>query len=107
MLKLFIIYICIVNYLRAFEISESFDSIKIDTTSRRFIDQYKRERIFHGVNAVYKIAPWIPTSNKFDPLNSLSVEDADILVSWGFNVVRLGVMWPGLEPGLRGQYSVG
>jgi endoglycosylceramidase len=40
----------------------------------------------------------------FTPTTSLSVEDAEILQSWGFNVVRLGVMWPGVEPKKK-EYS--
>lgn len=31
--------------------------------------------------------------------------DAKNLASWGFNVVRLGVMWVGLEPGAKGSYN--
>ena len=57
-----------------------------------------------GVNAVYKVAPWLPTNDGFTPTTSLSVEDAEILQSWGFNVVRLGVMWPGVEPKKK-EYS--
>lgn len=67
-----------------------------------FIDANGRARLFHGVNAVYKIAPWRPELTGFDYRYSLSEEDAKLLSSWGFNVVRLGVMWPGVEP----QYQV-
>ena len=67
-----------------------------------FIDANGRARLFHGVNAVYKIPPWRPELSGFDFRYSLSEEDAKILSSWGFNVVRLGVMWPGVEP----QYQV-
>jgi len=28
--------------------------------------------MFHGVNAVYKVPPFIPNSYKWDPFNSLS-----------------------------------
>ncbi len=63
-------------------------------------------RIFHGVNAVYKVAPWLPSSSGFDAQNSLSAVDSANLKRWGFNIVRLGVMWPGLEPGSRGQYDL-
>ena len=30
--------------------------------------------------------------------------DLDNLVDWGFNSIRLGVMWPGVEP-IRGEYN--
>lgn len=61
--------------------------------------------MFHGVNAVYKIAPWHPSLGEFDASNSFNKEDARNLRSWGFNIVRLGVMWPGVEPGPRGVYD--
>lgn len=35
---------------------------------------------------------------------SFSEKDCDDLMSWGINMVRLGVMWPGVEPQL-GQYN--
>lgn len=34
----------------------------------------------------------------FDVDNSLSIEDAMTLQKYGLNIVRLGVMWPGVEP---------
>ncbi len=27
------------------------------------------------------------------------------MTSLGFNALRLGVMWPGVEPGVRGKYN--
>lgn len=79
--------------------------VKIDPSTRKFIDQFNRTRVFHGMNAVYKVAPWHPTLSGFDPENSLSDIDAKNLKQWGFNLVRLGVMWPGVEPGERGAYN--
>jgi endoglycosylceramidase len=64
-----------------------------------------RTLIFHGVNAVYKIPPWYPTTTGFDSTTTLSDIDAANLKKWGFNIVRLGVMWPGVEPGERGAYD--
>jgi len=81
-------------------------SIKIDVDHQTFIDEYGRTRVFHGMNAVYKIAPWLPNVEGFDAENSLSDIDAKNLESWGFNIVRLGVMWPGLEPGARGDFNM-
>jgi len=79
------------------------DGIKVSMTRKvkygqLMIDQYGRARIFHGVNAVYKIPPYIPTPTGWDTVNTLSEKDAEDLQNWGFNVVRLGVMWPGLMP---------
>ena len=61
-------------------------------------DDQGRIRIFHGVNAVYKIPPWHPVTDKWNTVDSMTEEDAINLKNWGFNMVRLGVMWPGAEP---------
>lgn len=34
-------------------------AISVDTESRHFVDESNRVRIFHGVNVVYKIAPYV------------------------------------------------
>lgn len=78
--------------------------IKVDPKTQFFIDEHGRVRLFHGVNAVYKIPPWYPQTEGFDPLNSLSELDAANLSQWGFNFVRLGMMWPGVEPA-QGQFD--
>uniref|UniRef100_A0A7S2L1Z6 Glycoside hydrolase family 5 domain-containing protein n=1 Tax=Zooxanthella nutricula TaxID=1333877 RepID=A0A7S2L1Z6_9DINO len=72
--------------------------VRIDPETGLLRDTYGRTRIFHGVNVVYKKAPWYPPSAAFSPEDSLDNETMDNLRSWGFNVVRLGVMWPGVEP---------
>ncbi|GAM27787.1 hypothetical protein SAMD00019534_109630, partial [Acytostelium subglobosum LB1] len=72
--------------------------ITVNTTTQNLIDEYGRVRIFHGVNAVYKIFPWHPLTNEFDPQNSLVQFDIDNLQEWGFNAIRFGAMWPGVEP---------
>lgn len=69
------------------------------------IDGARRTTILHGVNVVYKIAPYIPTNNStFDPQYSLNDEDIENMVEWGFNFVRLGVMWEAVE-NAPGQYD--
>lgn len=60
-------------------------------------DEYKRTVIFHGVNAVFKSFPYIPRQDKFDPFFSISNEDIDNFQKWGINLVRLGILWEGLE----------
>ncbi|CEM31595.1 unnamed protein product [Vitrella brassicaformis CCMP3155] len=65
------------------------------------MDRDGRQRLFHGVNVVIKSPPFHPPSAPdapFDPWRSLSDVDIDHLREWGFNVVRLGLMWPGMEP---------
>ncbi|ORW26209.1 endoglycoceramidase, partial [Mycolicibacter nonchromogenicus] len=48
--------------------------------------------IWHGLNQVYKVAPYEPSAGGF------SEEDAAFLAANGFNAVRLGVIWAGVEP---------
>jgi endoglycosylceramidase len=55
-------------------------------------------RQFHGVNVVYKKEPWYPPYFPIDSDKSLGDADMKDLRKWGQNVVRLGVMWPGVEP---------
>jgi len=71
--------------------------ISVDPETGHFIDKYGRVRIFHGVNAVLKESPWLPKTDDFTE-DSLDPKTMDFLQDWGFNVVRLGVMWPGVEP---------
>jgi endoglycosylceramidase len=53
---------------------------------------------FHGVNAVYKYAPYELYPDPKKPWN-YSGADASLMARMGFNVVRLGMTWSGLEPG--------
>lgn len=58
---------------------------------QKFIDPQGREVILHGVNLV----------NKDPMVGYIGAETAEtfaILRRWGFNCVRLGVIWDGLEP---------
>jgi endoglycosylceramidase len=48
--------------------------------------------LLHGVNEVYKLAPYEPSASGF------TADDAAFLAANGFNVVRLGVIWAAVEP---------
>ena len=73
--------------------------IAVANSSRLFVDTADgRVRVFHGVNAVQKAPPWHPVVDRFDPSSSLAPQDISDLRAWGLNVVRLGVMWPGVMP---------
>ena len=76
---------------------ETSSQVKIDPKTRMFVDAEGRSLLFHGVNVVYKVDPYIPSDGAFDPATSLNDEDIVDLVKWGFNFVRLGVMWEGVE----------
>jgi len=77
----------------------------VDRASNRIVDSSGRQRIFHGSNVVYKTTPFIPITTKFDARYSFSEEDADLMASMGYNTIRLGVLWAGLEP-TRGEYNM-
>jgi endoglycosylceramidase len=63
-----------------------------------FIDAFGRQRFFRGVNVVYKDPPYIPTATSFNTNLSFVQDDLDFLTAMGVNLIRLGVMWPGLVP---------
>jgi endoglycosylceramidase len=65
---------------------------------RRFVDSLGRDRHFRGVNVVYKDPPWLPSAPAFDASLSFVEDDAVYLASLGVNLIRLGVMWPGVVP---------
>ena len=54
----------------------------------------------HGVDAVYKYPPYELYPDPGRPWN-FSAADASLMARLGFNVVRLGITWSGLEPGRR------
>jgi endoglycosylceramidase len=57
--------------------------------------------MLRGVNAVYKRAPFELYADPGKDWN-FSQKDAERMAALGFNVVRLGVIWEGLEPGTLG-----
>jgi len=63
-----------------------------------FLDSAGRERFFHGTNAVVKGPPYIPLRDHFDADVSLSDRDFEIMKEHGFTVLRLGLMWAGVNP---------
>jgi endoglycosylceramidase len=67
--------------------------VSIDSESRNILDDQGRALL----NVVYKVDPYIPSSGEFDSEDSLNDEDIQNLVDWGFNFVRLGVMWEAVE----------
>jgi len=52
-------------------------------------DAHGRQVVLHGVNVVYKLAPYLPDFTR---------ADARRLRGWGMNAIRLGVSWRALEP---------
>jgi endoglycosylceramidase len=65
------------------------------------VDNYGRIVTLHGVNAVYKRPPYELTVTPGSPWSFTSTDAAKI-AALGFDVVRLGILWEGLEPGVGG-----
>lgn len=57
-----------------------------------FIDGAGRVVLLHGANVIDKRPPYLPSEEEF------GAADADAMRDLGFNVVRLGFIWAGLEP---------
>ncbi len=64
-------------------------------------DSHGRVVILHGVNVVYKHAPYIAYPDAGEAWN-FDNSDASRIQSLGFNMVRLGIEWQALEPGTGG-----
>jgi len=70
-------------------------------------DKDGRYRLYHGVNVVYKLPPFVPPiTTHFHVNDSFSAQDASYLQGWGFNVIRLFVSWEAMEPE-RGKFELG
>ena len=67
------------------------DLSKIYVKDGQFVDLDGRIRLFRGINSVIKHFPW------YDP-QMLDSERHRQLGEWGFNAIRLGAMWSGVEP---------
>lgn len=79
---------------------------KLNTSERVFVELTSgRQVIFHGLNAVVKGFPYVPTTNSWDLDLSLSVQDHELLQDLGINLYRLGSMWKGAEP-IKLQYNM-
>jgi endoglycosylceramidase len=74
---------------------------KVDTQTKRsdfvyikdqkFKDPYGRDLILHGINVVNK-------DSGTGYVGHITPEEMADFKSWGFNVIRLGIIWDGLEP---------
>ncbi len=66
--------------------------LPISTTGTWLTNSQGQVVLLHGLNEVYKEAPFEPSAAGFNS------DDAAFLAANGFNVVRLGVIWAGVEP---------
>ena len=88
--------VLLVVLLQLGELSAELSRIKVRQDGH-FVDNQGRVRIFHGFNAVNKQFPWYPQQ-----MSNLSL--VKHYKEWGFNAVRLGTMWSGVEPE-QGKYN--
>jgi len=74
----------------------------IHVENGHFVDSDGRIRLFRGINSVIKHFPWYDYV-MLDPVRHKQ------MAQWGFNAVRLGSMWSGVEPaeGLVNETYIG
>jgi len=77
--------ILIYNGLVASELSS------IHVENGHFVDEDGRVMLFRGINSVIKHFPWYDWA-MLDPARHQQMAE------WGFNAIRLGSMWSGVEP---------
>jgi endoglycosylceramidase len=65
---------------------------KLGHAGRWLTDAQGRVVVTHGENVVAKVSPWATSAFGFGE------DDAKFLVQNGFDTVRLGVLWAGVEP---------
>ncbi len=63
----------------------------ISVEGKKFIDLQGRHVLLHGINMVCK-------EKEKNYIGDYREEDFDNLRRWGFNVIRLGIFWDGVEP---------
>jgi hypothetical protein len=71
---------------------------RLHREGRHLVDQYGRIVVVHGLNLVWKRAPYAPP----DTAAGFTTADADWLARYGFNGARLGVLWAGVTPNAPG-----
>ncbi|MCW2783011.1 MAG: endoglycoceramidase [Marmoricola sp.] len=64
----------------------------VSQTGKWMTDGQGRVVILHGLNQVFKVPPYEPSADGFGD------DDATFLAANGFNAVRVGVIWAGVEP---------
>ena len=62
--------------------------LHVNTTAHRIVDDWGRERYFHGVNVVVKGLPWLPRTDAFDSRWSFAEKDMQTLQELGLNAIR-------------------
>lgn len=74
---------------------------RLQRRGRWLVDQHDRVVLLHGVNAVWKLDPYVPP----DTPEGFMAADADWLAEHGFNNARIGTLWVGVSPDAAGQVN--
>ena len=82
----------ILSVLLLFSCSSPPSSTFVTVDGTTFRDQHQRELILNGINLIIKDA-------NSGYMCGMTEEEFKQISKWGFNVVRLGILWDGLEPG--------
>ncbi len=69
---------------------------RIHVSGMAFRDEWGRQRIFHGINLVHKGTKL--SDGTIDYIGPWTEADFADLARWGFNAVRLGMIWDAVEP---------
>lgn len=69
----------------------------ISVSGKRLVDEYGRERIFNGINFVYKGVE-ADSDGIIRYKTDITPEKLDALKKKGINIIRLGLTWAGIEP---------
>ena len=67
---------------------------RLQRKGRFLVDQFGRVVIIHGLNMVWKRAPYAPP----DTPAGFTAKDAAWLAKYGFNGARVGMLWAGVTP---------
>lgn len=74
--------------------SDGAQSTQLQREGRWLVDGQQRVVMLHGVNMVWKTAPYVPPASA----DGFVAADADWLADHGFNTARIGVLWVGVTP---------
>ena len=91
-MKRAVLIVAVAATLTASAAADAAPTTPLGHSGRWITDATGRVVLLHGVNMVYKRPPYYPAAAGFD------APDADFLAANGFNTVRLGLIYAGVEP---------
>jgi endoglycosylceramidase len=69
-------------------------TVQLRRDGRYLVDDKNRVVLIHGVNTIWKNAPYVPPDSK----DGFTAADAQWLADHGFNGARIGTLWVGVTP---------